>query len=291
MGLGVLLLAGACITKPKFETLDTDPSGSAVGHADEMALIPATTLAGSTLKPTGTGKGPGPGKDKNKGKCQGEGCDDDDDENGGSSGGGGAPPPVDDGMAPSEPVIVPAFRIDVREASVREYAACVTAGACGMAGDGAGCTVPAGLGEHPVTCVNRAQAAAYCAWRQKRLVRYDEWSAAAAGSALRPFPWGAELPSPERVNACGPECKAPGMYATPDGFVMTAPSGSFPAGRSPEGVFDLAGNVAEWVDDESVVRGGSYADGEPASVGAFTVRSVAPETSEPSIGFRCARDP
>ena len=79
------------------------------------------------------------------------------------------------------------------------------------------------------------------------------------------------------------------MYGISDGFVGTAPGGSFPLGRSPDGVDDLAGNVAEWVDGANAVRGGSYVDVDVASVASMSVRTT--DAAEPAIGFRCARDP
>lgn len=80
------------------------------------------------------------------------------------------------------------------------------------------------------------------------------------------------------------------MYEAADGFIATAPRGSFVDGRSPEGVWDLAGNVAEWVDVTSgnVTRGGSFADSEVAAVNALSVKTVSGAT--PNVGFRCARD-
>ncbi len=325
IGIVGALLASACIAQPSFDTSNVDPSGSAVGAADEMVLVPATTLAHANVTPTnrkpdeakgnngkgkGKGKGNGDGKgDGNNGKCKGDeedrdGCNPSD---GSSSGGpstgsssGGSAPPGKDGSSGDPPAqtndqgsgVVASFWIDTLEVSVREYGACVAARGCSPAGAGAGCTGPAGLGDHPITCVTRSQASAFCAWKKKRLVRDLEWTAASAGADARAYPWGADAPSPERVNACGLECSSSGMFAGRDGFTATAPCGSFPLGRSPEGVFDLAGNVAEWVDaPDAIVRGGSYADVDPSAVSSSSSRAVAADAAEPTIGFRCARDP
>jgi formylglycine-generating enzyme required for sulfatase activity len=80
------------------------------------------------------------------------------------------------------------------------------------------------------------------------------------------------------------------MYPAADGYVRTAPAGSFARGASPDGAFDLAGNVAEWVDGSlvPVVRGGSYADVNASSVSSTHVQTGA--VAGPSIGFRCAAD-
>jgi formylglycine-generating enzyme required for sulfatase activity len=137
------------------------------------------------------------------------------------------------------------------------------------------------------------QARVYCTWIGKRLVRNDEWSAAARGASARAYPWGPEPPAAARLDACGAECAssaAAAMYATSDGYVTTAPVGSFPLGRSPDGADDLAGNVAEWVDGTLVpsARGGSYADVAASSVASASagVRAAA----GPTVGFRCAAD-
>ena len=305
-----LFVTTGCIVQPTFDTSSVEPSGSASGHADsEMVLIPATSLGGTDVAPThhkpghtngGKGKGKGPGKCKpdkgddgprppGRGPGQSDDCgssggssNDDDDDEQASSG---------DGATSENGTVVAPFWIDAREASVREYGDCVAIGACSPAGSKEGCTAAAGLGDHPVNCVSRAQASAFCAWKQKRLVRDVEWIAAAAGTAGRPFPWGSDAPSSERLNACGAECARSGMYPGGDAFAGPAPRGSFPLGRSPEGVFDLAGNVAEWVDaDGGLVRGGSYADVAAEAVGSTAARTVSLAASEPTIGFRCARD-
>lgn len=255
--LGALV---ACIDGPSFTLAGSADAGAdaAVESDDGMASVPATTLA---VRP-------------DAGRC--------------------TPFPLlgitcDAGAAGTTPVA--AFRIDRRETTEAEYAACVGAGKCTAARANGGCKSEGA--DHPVTCVTRAQATAYCAWKAKRLVRSLEHVAAAAGNAGRTYAWGDEAPGPERVNACGSECSKPrGMYASADAWKTTAPVGSLPAGRTPEGVLDLAGNVAEWVDGEPPgVRGGSYADTEPAAVSAAAVIATGAETASPTIGFRCARDP
>ena len=282
--LALAVLASACIADPHVVLHEDDATGG--GRAvpvsgdddDAMVLVPATVIAApGSLAPNA----PGNGDDDDKGGKKGKPKD------------AGAPEPSDDPPAPSaSETTVPAFWLDVREVSAAAYGACVRAGACRAPAADDGCTLAAALGTHPINCVTLEHARAFCVWRGKRLPRNEEWTAASAGSTGRPYAWGIDPPSSERLNACGAECGAPSMFPSSDGWARTAPRGSFPLGQSPDGVLDLAGNVAEWVDlgGASVVRGGSYEDVDPAAVGATSVRAVAPGGASPVIGFRCAKD-
>ncbi len=147
-----------------------------------------------------------------------------------------------------------------------------------------------GLRSHPINCVTLEQARGYCASQSKRLVTSNEWTAAAMGADLRPYPWGTALPAGDRLNACGSECAAAGKYPQSDGEVSTAPVGSFPLGRTPDGVQDLAGNVAEWVEGGSdpTARGASFQDVDRASASSLASRGSA--AAGPAVGFRCAVD-
>ncbi len=305
-----MLLPTACIGEPTFE-LASHAEAATTPPSGEMVLIPATVLASSAIttshhKPDHDG-GPPKGGDEDGKKPPKPKPPKPDDLKPGEPKPGEPKPgepepggPEADVPAPSEPTpgttsptatVVPAFWLDAEETSVAEYEACVAAGACSPAGRDAGCTLgETGRADHPITCVTRAQAAAYCRWRQKRLVRGDEWTAATSGSTGRPYPWGTEAPASDRLNACGDECASPSMGAA-DPFPKTAPRGAFPGGRSPDGAFDLAGNVAEWLDGEPArVAGGSYLDTEREAIASGATRPIAADASEPTIGFRCARD-
>ena len=286
----------ACIETPHFssavEGAGGAPSGvGAAGARDGMVLVPGVTLDG--VSPAGVDpSGPGNGKDKG---------DKEDEEKEDKPGKGPGPGPggTDAGAAsPAEPpsptpagaIAVPAFWIDVREVTAAAYRDCLDVNACTAPAAGPGCTLSEGALSNPVTCVTIEQARAFCTWSKKRLVRSDEWTAAAAGVAQRLYPWGSEPPAADRLNACGSECSPAGMYAASDGHVGSAPGGSHPLGRTPEGVEDLGGNVAEWVDSTlvSFVRGASFADSDPAFAGSTHQRVAA--ATEPSVGFRCAAD-
>ena len=102
-----------------------------------------------------------------------------------------------------------------------------------------------GRPRYPVVGVARAAAAAFCAFHGMTLPTEQQWERAARGTQGWMHPWGDEPVTAERTNRGADTCCQP---SPADGFAMTAPVGSFPAGRSAEGVYDLIGNVWEWVD-------------------------------------------
>lgn len=124
---------------------------------------------------------------------------------------------------------------------------------------------PSGLADHPVTRVSWFAARAFCGWAGGELPTQKQWQEAAhAAQAL--YPWGQPAASgPARLNFCDVSCRGAYRSATPelnDGHPGTAPVTAFPEGRTPEGVFNLSGNVWEWCFDaseaERVTMGGSY---------------------------------
>ena len=174
-------------------------------------------------------------------------------------------------------------------------------------------------GDHPLNCVSWEQAHAYCRWRQARLPREAEWEYAARGVTGRYYPWGTDAPTPEFLNACGPEClrwrakkgmaSVTPLFDKSDRWPYTAPVGTFPAGATPSGILDLAGNVAEWTDDRlapypgapssiaegpsdtRVSKGGSFGDHARQMVHAAVRQPLHISTRSHELGFRCASDP
>jgi formylglycine-generating enzyme required for sulfatase activity len=139
------------------------------------------------------------------------------------------------------------------------------------------------LADHPATDVTYADAEAFCAWAGGRLPAGDEWEAAARGEDGRPWPWG---------DVFDPECCA----CVESGWGWTAPVAAHPAGASPCGAEQLAGNVWEWVSDRTedgawrAVRGGSYLD-HAWGVRAARVLAADPLRATSTTGFRLVIDP
>ncbi|MFO0759622.1 MAG: SUMF1/EgtB/PvdO family nonheme iron enzyme [Byssovorax sp.] len=198
-------------------------------------------------------------------------------------------------------VAVATFCLDRNEVTVDRYNVCIDAGECPAAplgtfsadgresfADPACNTGKFGRGDHPVNCVDWAEASAFCASKGGRLPTEEELAWAAQGGPRgTTFPWGNEDErSPNKVERV---CWRKGTS-----FAGTCPVGSFPAGDSPLGIHDLGGNVWEWTASpyegrERVIRGGSWILTSLADMNARSRYGYLPEVRDSDLGFRCAR--
>lgn len=222
---------------------------------------------------------------------------------------------------PVHDVTLDAFYIDKLEVSNAAWADCVKAGICtepGSTRDYANQPYyndPA-FASHPVVYISWDQANRYCAWRGIRLPTEAEWEMAArwnpTSGSTTTYPWGDDW-DPTKLNYCDASCLlSDATVADPlfdDGHPQMGPTGSFPAGSSPVGAMDMAGNVAEWTADwysasfyslapllnpigpelgtARVVRGGGWSVGRDGNRSAARA-AFGPASQVAGIGVRCA---
>jgi formylglycine-generating enzyme required for sulfatase activity len=136
----------------------------------------------------------------------------------------------------------------------------------------------------PAVCVTWHGASEYCRAQKKRLPLEAEWELAAKGRSGRPFPWGDEMPRQDGVT-----------FDLRDSAVAHPQNvGTSLQDVSPEGVRDLGGSVAEWVEDdrglegEKTIRGGSWASRGPCHLLGSGRKHVPAARFARDVGFRCA---
>lgn len=205
--------------------------------------------------------------------------------------------------SPEHDTFIDAYYMDERETTRYEYTAFLVSTGYVPEGSFTG-VYPVGTEDFPVSGVTWNDAAAYAAWRGKRLPTEAEWEHAAKGNRDTVFPWGNRI-------VLQP-CNYANVAEFPSDYCVgtTVRTLSYPRGKSWIGVWDAAGNVAEWVADwydpqyyldplasvlptgpatgtEKVFRGGSWSSYFLEY--STTRRSRRPPSSDSDeIGFRCA---
>ncbi len=197
---------------------------------------------------------------------------------------------------PAHRVHVDAYYIDKYEVTNAEYMKFV---------DATGARKPVSMNDpdfsgerQPAAGMSWKEADSYCKWAGKRLPTEAEWEKAARGKRPIEYPWGDETPDATRVNFN-------------ETLNKTAPVGSYETGKSDYGVYDLSGNVSEWVHDwhlaefylfspkenptgpekgkYKVIRGGNWRNN--AEDISLTYRNATvPNLRSKTLGFRCVKD-
>ena len=161
-----------------------------------------------------------------------------------------------------------------------------------------------GLDKFPINNVTWRAANEYCKWKDKRLPSEAEWEKAARGENGNAYPWGNQAPSQKLA-------RYDQTWTNDKKHQVLVPVDSLDEGKSPYGIYNMAGNVKEWVDDWydreyykeideyanpkgpiggefKVVRGGSWRDLKGFIYSSFR-NNGNPNSRMDDYGFRCAR--
>ncbi len=219
--------------------------------------------------------------------------------------------------SPQRKIRLSAFWLDTFEVTVAQYAHCIKAKSCSEPPDFAS---QQAMPYAPVVSVSWGDARRFCAWNQKRLPTEAEWEKAARGGIhpekiasktplpsfdpKQPYPWGLSAPDCSRARISG--CEPPSPLMVAKNFRIS--------GRSPYGLYDMIGNVREWVEDcyvqrayapeygrlvytegcqnpnKRVVRGGSFKS-ERSKLTVYARGWAWSISGQKDIGFRCAWSP
>lgn len=204
---------------------------------------------------------------------------------------------------PSHGIFLDTYQIGTYEVTNQQYNQCVKAGVCPMP------RLPTHdrleQSDNPVVGVTWEDGNTFCIWADShgRLPTEAEWEKSARGTDERTFPWGKKLDCTHanyQNSELGPGCVGD-----------TVAINSYKNGVSPYGVYNMAGNAAEWVWDwyeaayyatspsknplgpdkgiTKVVRGGSF-NGMGIALRTTYRGEEPPKSTSEGLGFRCARD-
>jgi formylglycine-generating enzyme required for sulfatase activity len=228
---------------------------------------------------------------------------------------GGPEDTPDNIRLPVHEVNVPSFELTRTEITAAHYRCCYLADACTepqpsgpVPDDVENCNwdLPEEA-DRPINCVNWQQAVDFCEWAGGRLPSEAEWEYAARSEGKdNTYPWGEEPPSCDLAIMNKP-MGGPGCDEERTWDVC-----SKPAGNTEQGLCDMAGNVAEWVEDcfhlnyegapsdgsawtedclssSMSLRGASFETGSSSYFECRDRRIAKKNSWHVMIGFRCAR--
>jgi len=203
-----------------------------------------------------------------------------------------------DDEQPIQPISLNDFWIDQTEVTNKQFAACVSVGVCDPHDNFSitrlGYFDNPEFADYPVIKVSWYDAETYCEWAGRRLPTEAEWEKAARGIDQRAYPWGNNAPKKDLLNS--------NNY-----LGDTTEVKKYPGGVSYYQVYDMAGNVWEWVSSlyqpypydpldgreeltsiyTRVMRGGSWSS-DDNSVRSASRKNAEPKITGFDIGFRCA---
>jgi formylglycine-generating enzyme required for sulfatase activity/cytochrome c biogenesis protein CcdA len=217
----------------------------------------------------------------------------------------GIPKPWYADESPKTKIFLKGFYIDQYEVTNGRYKIYVDDTGAIPPGNWENNSHPKGQDKYPVTWVTWYDATNFCEWAGKRLPSEKQWERVARGTESRTYPWGDAFDASFANLARGAGKKT-----------KLAPVGSFPKGATPEGVYDLIGNVWEWTQDDygpyknSTYKNDAYGTGQKvirghsaSDIGHFPgpmylsalekfarsgYRQFAnPDKPLPDVGFRC----
>jgi len=196
---------------------------------------------------------------------------------------------------PKRLIKIPAFKIDKFEVTNGMYKKFVDATKHRKPKHWKGNIFKKGTESFPVVNVSYNDALAYAKWAKKRLPTEEEWEKAARGDNIRSgriFPWGIRFKS---------------YYANTeeDGHPEARKTGEYEKGKSPYGLYDMSGNVAEWTSSDykpypgnkdfpkikgtpKTIRGGAFDSPRYAVMISFRDKLDA-DTVSSRVGFRCVQ--
>jgi serine/threonine-protein kinase len=195
---------------------------------------------------------------------------------------------------PEHAVEIKAFYMDAEEVTNQQYAEYVGVKQVTPPSHWVNGVIPNGLDRFPVINVSWDDADNYCRFRQKRLPTEAEWEFAARGTKNLLYPYGTDWQP--RFSSASP---------SPTQIGQLSVVGAYPDGKSPFGLLDMAGNVAEWTASDyepypgskakpdkgnKVMRGGSFIN-LPIEQTTTDRRWHLPTKTFDYVGFRCAKDP